>query len=94
MAVEITIGHVLTGAGVLVSVASLAFGIIKWVQAQVREVRADHDQEMVRMEAKIDAVRAESARREDLNRLDSGLQGIHRRIDEVLSLVATRARQE
>ena len=94
MAVEITIGHVLTGAGVLVSVASLAFGIIKWVQAQVREVRADHDQEMVRMEAKIDAVRAESARREDLSRLDIGIQGINRRIDEVLALVATRARQE
>ncbi|MBK8246188.1 MAG: hypothetical protein IPK85_02095 [Gemmatimonadetes bacterium] len=94
MAVEITIGHVLTGAGVLVSVASLAFGIIKRVQAQIREVRSDHDQEIMRMESKIDTVRAESARREDLSRLDMGIQGINRRIDEVLALVATRARQE
>lgn len=94
MAVEITVGHVLTGTGVLVSVASLAFGIIKWVQAQIREVRSDHGQEITRMEAKIDAVRAESARREDLSRLDIGIQGINRRIDEVLALVATRARQE
>lgn len=94
MAVEITVGHVLTGIGVLVSVASLAFGIIKWVESQIREVRSDHDQEITRMEAKIDAVRAESARREDLSRLDIGIQGINRRIDEVLALVATRARQE
>lgn len=94
MAVEITVGHALSGIGVLVSVASLAFGIIKWVQAQIREVRSDHGQEITRMEAKIDAVRAESARREDLSRLDIGIQGINRRIDEVLALVATRARQE
>lgn len=94
MAVEITVGHVLSGIGVLVSVASLAFGIIKWVESQIREVRSDHDQEITRMEAKIDAVRAESARREDLSRLDIGIQGINRRIDEVLALVATRARQE
>ena len=94
MAVEITVGHVLTGAGVLVSVASLTFGIIKWVQSQVRDVRSDHDQEITRLEAKIDTVQAESARREDLSRLDIGIQGINRRIDEVLALVATRARQE
>ena len=94
MAVEITVGHVLTGAGVLVSVVSLAFGIIKWVQSQVRDVRSYHDQEITRLEAKIDTVQAESARREDLSRLDIGIQGINRRIDEVLALVATRARQE
>lgn len=94
MAVEITVGHVLSGIGVLVSVASLAFGIIKWVESQIGEVRSDHDQEITRMEAKIDAVRAESARREDLSRLDIGIQGINRRIDEVLALVAARARQE
>lgn len=86
--------NVLTAAGIIISAASLAFGIIKWVQAQVREVRSDHDQEMTRMDAKVDAIRAECARREDLNRLDLGLQGINRRIDEILSLVATRARQE
>ena len=83
---------ILTTLSVLIGAASLAFGIIKWVQAQVREVRSDHDQEMTRMESKVETIRAECARREDLNRLDIGLQGINRRIDEVLELVATRSR--
>ena len=91
---EITVPHMLTALGVIVSAASLAFGIIKWVQAQVREVRSDHDQEMTRLDAKVETIRAECARRDDLSRLDLGIQGINRRIDEVLALVATRARQE
>lgn len=91
---EITVGHILTGASALIGAASLAFGIVKWVQSQIREVRSDHDQDITRMDAKVETIRAECARREDLGRLDLGIQGINRRIDEVLALVATRARQE
>lgn len=98
-------GNLLTGLGVLIAMGGQAFGLIKWVQSQVSEVRDDaerkmsearndHSQKMVSMEAKVEAIRAECARREDLSRLDLGIQGINRRIDEVLALVATRARQE
>ena len=88
---EINLGNVLTALSVLVGMATLAFGLVKWVQAQVKEVRAEARAECVRLDGKVDLVRGECARREDLHALAGDLHVIPGVVSGVLGNDALKA---
>lgn len=110
---EITVGNIIAALSMLGTMGGLAFALVKWVQSQVkdarteaaeavREARADAEKQIVRLEGRIEAVRVECARRDDIaalarnvdvlsGRFDTGVSGINSRIDQVLSLVAGKS---
>lgn len=87
---EITPGNVLTTFSVLIGMATLAFGLVKWVQAQVKEVRSEARAENVRLDSKVDRVREECARREDLHALGADVRRIGERLEDKIDMLNGR----
>lgn len=107
---EITLGNVIAGFAALISAAGFGWGLVKWVQAQIREARTDaqketsdlraqHASELGRLDGRIESIRAECVRRDELHnisdmlkslgdRFDRGMEGVHQRIDKMLHRAA------
>lgn len=105
-AVTLTTGELLSLLSVGVAIGGFAFTVWRYVEGKIAAVRAEaeklvadcratHAAEVARIDGRVEATRAECARREDLQaisaslhrigeRFDDGMTVMHRRIDDLM----------
>jgi len=88
---QIEVSMVIELAVLAAALTGYAWRYNLYVEKKIEQNRVGAEARIAAVEARLEAVRAESAKREDLHRIETALTGVHERIDQIYTLMLKTA---